>query len=324
MTTPATLRCIIAAPARGRLYQVPPGTYYVVLEGPSAREVNFNFDVAFLPPTAPPPGGGCGNPLELTLGTEATGTLTNLQDFVAVNECGCKESESERGCGSFLSDVVYSVDLDEPTDLQLQINGGSASIAYHLRSTCDDLATEQDCGAGTMSNTRLRNLNPGTYYLVLESAESSSFTVQVDPLPPTVPTEVEGNDTCSTAIDIPPEGGLFSGDTLDLFDQYQAETCDGTEFSNDAVFRLQLSGRSRVTATLQGPFDTVLYLYEDHGEGPAVCNGQEVACNDDGGPRNRSSMLDLILDAGTYYYVVDGFNTNNEGTYLFDVSISLP
>ena len=52
--------------------------------------------------------------------------------------------------------------------------------------------------------------------------------------------------------------------------------------------------------------------------------GEEVACNDDGGPRNRSSLLDLILDVGTYYYVVDGFNSNNEGTYLFDVSISLP
>ncbi len=323
-----TIRCISAAPSRGRLYQLPPGTYYVVLEGPSAREVNFNFDVAMLPPTAPPPGGGCSNPLDLELETKSQELLTNLQDFVAVTECGCKEEDSEerRSCGSFLSDIVYRIDIDEPTDLRLRIDGGAASIAYHLRSSCDDPATEQDCGAGTMIDTRLRNLAPGTYYLVLESAESSNFSVQIDPLQLTVPTEVTGNDTCASAIDIPPEGGLFSGNTLDLLDDYQAKagsTCNGTEQSNDAVFRLQLVERSRVTAALQAPFDTVLYMFADNGRGPQVCNGEENACNDDDGPRTRS-LLDSILEAGFYYYVVDGFNSSNEGPYLLDVSVSLP
>ena len=109
-----------------------------------------------------------------------------------------------------------------------------------------------------------------------------------------------------------------------MIDDYQAETCDGTEFSNDAVFRLLLHGRSRVTAMLQGPFDTVLYMFADKGRGPAACGGGENACNDDGGPGNRSSLLDHILESGTYYYVIDGFNSSNEGAYLFDVSVSLP
>jgi len=71
-------------------------------------------------------------------------------------------------------------------------------------------------------------------------------------------------------------------------------------------------------------FDTVLYRYADDGsDSPASsCRPDlELGCNDDGGQGNTNSLLDEELSAGTYYYVVDGFNIGNEGRYLLDVAI---
>jgi hypothetical protein len=313
------------APARARLYQLPAGTYYLILEGPASREVDFGLDVAFVDPTMPPPGDGCTNPLELPIETEIHGTLANRQDLVDL-ACGCDPSQQKQACNQFLPDVVYHVKVDAPTDLGVNINGGTALMIYGFRSTCDASGSQLACGDGTMIDGRVRNVQPGDYYMVLESpapaSDPASFTVSLDRLPRTVPTAATGNDTCASAIDIPDGGALFTGDTFGMLDDYQA-LCGGGAHSPDAAFRLVLAKRSRVTASLEATFDTVLYRFDDTGNGAASCRSKnEAACNDDGAQGNTNSMLSDLLDAGTYYYVVDGFNDNSQGSYLLDVTVA--
>ncbi|MFI5307910.1 MAG: hypothetical protein ACHQ53_11180 [Polyangiales bacterium] len=320
-----TLRCVSDDPARARLYQLPAGTYYVVLEGPPSREVDFSLEVAFVDPSAPPPGDGCSNPLELPLGMSVPGTLANRQDLLAVS-CGCGkgQAQSPGGCNQFLADVVYHVIADRPTDFGVRVDGGSALMVYDFRSTCDAQDTQLACGDGAMVNGRIRNLAPGDYYLVLESPspanDPASFTVEVDRLPRTVPVAVQGNETCATAYDVPSDGGLFSGDTLGMLDDYQA-SCGSGAHSPDAVYHLTLNSRSRVTASLEASFDTVLYRFT--GTSADACQSKmEAACNDDGAQGNTNSSLSETLQAGSYYYVVDGFNDNNAGRYLLDIAVA--
>ncbi len=323
---PATsVRCVSDAPARARLYQLPAGTYYVVLEGPTSREVDFSLDVAFLDPSSPPPGDGCGDPLELALGTQQADTLADRQDLVSV-VCGCSQTQSQQGCNQFLPDIVYHVHVDKPTDLGLHIDGGSALMVYDFRSDCADPSSQLACGDGAMVDGRLRNVQAGDYSLVLESPapanDPASFTVELDKLPRTVPVPVDGNDTCASAFDVPSDGGLFEGDTLGMIDDYQA-VCGGGSSSADAVFHLALTRRSRVTASLEASFDTVLYRYSDTGKGADSCQPKaEAACNDDSGQGSTNSALSEVLATGDYYYVVDGFNDSNSGKYLLDISVT--
>jgi hypothetical protein len=170
---------------------------------------------------------------------------------------------------------------------------------------------------------RIRNLTPGEYYLIVESPDSADFALTTETLPLTVPVAVSGNGLCATAFEIPPAGGLFSGDTLEALNDYEA-TCGAGAQSSDVAYRLELPTRSRVMASLDAGFDTVLYRFEDVGDGQASCSSRiESACNDDGGG-NTNSRLEETLDAGVYYYIVDGFSTNNRGAYTLEVEITAP
>jgi hypothetical protein len=66
----------------------------------------------------------------------------------------------------------------------------------------------------------------------------------------------------------------------------------------------------------------VLYRYQDEESmGALSCVPRfERICNDDAGPGNSTSLLDEELEAGTYYYIVDGFNQANDGTFVLEVT----
>jgi hypothetical protein len=222
-----------------------------------------------------------------------------------------------------LPDVVYRIDVEEPLDLGLRLNGGGSPMAYDLRSVCDSASAQLACAQGAaMIGDRIRNLQAGAHYLILESPDPANFTIELEALPRTVPVAVAGNDNCATAVEIPEQGGLFTGDTIDTLSDYMA-SCGNQAQSRDAAFRLQLSQPSIVNASLEAQFDTVLHRYEDTGEGAQSCDGgMPAACDDDGGPSGGDSLLSEMLDPGIYYYIVDGFNTDNHGKYLLEVSVT--
>jgi hypothetical protein len=310
----STLRCVSDSPAWARLFQLPANTYYIILESSPAREVDFSLNVAFLDPSEPPVGQSCDTPVDLLLDTETPGSLANHQDLVEVH-CGCSGGD----CNLFLPDIIYSVEVEEPSDLALHVEGGSSLFAYDFRSACDDIGSQLSCSRALGNGGRIRNLAPGSYYLVLESPGAGNFTILAERLPPSVPVPVTGNDTCGTATEIPVDGGLFSGNTLDTLDHYGA-LCGSGALGRDAVFRLNLTTRAEVSAIVDAPFDSVLFRYADLGAGAATCVSQaEAACDDGGGTQSR--LAAEILEPGAHYYVVDGVNSIDAGPYLFQVDV---
>lgn len=304
----SVLRCSSGAPAIGRVHLLEPGTYYIVVEGPSYAEVDFELDVEILEPTAPPEGDLCRNPIPLELGVPTSGTLLDRQDDVSTT------------CGFNARDVVYSFELEERRDVTIEVGEATTSFNASVRTECGDGATQLRCARGSPVRTRMRDLAAGTYYVVVESFLGTSFTITATDSEPVTPVEVTGNETCETAYDIPETGGLFSGDTTTFLDDLQA-TCGDQARSADAMFRLVLPARRRVTIDTGGStYDTVVHLHRDSGTGTCTSRA-DIACDDDSGD-GSASFIDRTLDAGTYFIVVDGRGMVSRGAYTLEVLVS--
>ncbi|MBN2695251.1 hypothetical protein JXR93_11375 [bacterium] len=136
-------------------------------------------------------------------------------------------------------------------------------------------------------------------------------------------------NSCSDEFTTITETGSYTGDTaLEGFSDDFRGSCTDTE-SNDTAFKLVLSKKSYVKLeTVIDPRDssfddTVLYILDS-------CAGNELACNDDLDPnslpnKSRLSRIETILEAGTYYIIVDGWSSNdgtNEGKFTLEVTIT--
>ncbi|MBN1652162.1 MAG: putative metal-binding motif-containing protein [Deltaproteobacteria bacterium] len=312
----STVECVTGEPAVTRIHQLDPGTYYVILEGPSYQEIDFEINLAFEDPTPPPLGDDCSDPAPLSLSKVVGDTLIGKSDKVATS------------CGFYFKEMVYRFEIEQPSDVGLRIDGGDAPITATLSTRCGDRESELSCISNAPAVKRFRNLQPDVYYLVVESIKSTNFVLIAERLPLTLPTEVSGNERCEDAFAIPPTGGLFAGDTSRMTNDYVATKCGGNPRSNDAVFSLSLSETKRVKvqldAAFESVFDTVLYRFIGSGDGAGECeSGQESACDDDGGS-GTNSQLDELLQAGDHYYVVDGLGLDNEGEYILNVEVSDP
>jgi hypothetical protein len=309
----ATVRgCRSAEPALTRLHKLPAGHYIIALEGPTSREVNYALEVAILDPTDPPAGDGCGNSMQLTAGTPMQVSLAD------------KQAEVKSSCESNGPDAVFKLDLDSARDVVIRVDAEDTQLAVAaLQSTCGDVNSERGCRKGGPLETRLRNVDPGEYYVVVDSPNAAAVTVQVETYPPTPTTPASGNDNCMSAQLIPETGGIFSGDTRDLLADYVA-SCGAGAASKDAVFKLVLTTRRHVVARLDSGFDGVLHRMRDDRTGPDVCKdvvSDNCSVHTGGG---TGALLDEVLSAGTYYYVVDGYRDFNAGYYQLDVAVGLP
>lgn len=306
-STVGSLRCTAGAPADGTLHQLPAGTYFILIEGPSYVEVDYTLNVVVGPSTPRVMGDLCTNPIELTIGTPYTGTMSGSEDDIVTS------------CGYNYRDLVHHFTLPATSDVSIDVDAGLQYVNASIRTTCDSAATQVRCPTGAPISSHSRALPAGEYYVVLEGARAGSYTLTVTATtPPTVPMPATTNDNCGNPVIIPATGGYWTGDTTSMVDDYDPTTCGTGAPANDVAFRLDLAARSRVTATTEGSsFDTVLYRMT------GTCrSGMETRCDDDGGGGGGSSQLSETLEPGTYFYVVDGFSTGYQGPYEFQVFIS--
>jgi hypothetical protein len=79
---------------------------------------------------------------------------------------------------------------------------------------------------------------------------------------------------------------------------------------------VDLAAPATVRASTEGSaFDTVLHHHQ------GTCQSTfEVGCDDDGGPAG-TSVLVRSLQAGTHYFVVDGFGGASSGAYVLELVI---
>ncbi len=120
---------------------------------------------------------------------------------------------------------------------------------------------------------------------------------------------------------LPLSVGTVAGNTR-RGESEHAGGCGNSE-SKEVVYKLDVARRQRVTIDVDPSFDSVLYLRKDDCEEKDA----EVACNDDvssGSKRNsstRGSRIDEVLEPGTYYVFVDGYNSE-VGTYRMNVQMA--
>ncbi|MFK7991795.1 MAG: MopE-related protein [Sandaracinaceae bacterium] len=300
------LNCNFGSPATGLVRQLPAGTYFIALEGPASREVDFDMDVTFSAATTPPAGESCENAIPLVAGAEASGSFADFQNDLATS------------CGIAYRDVVYSFELTEAADIDLSLDTGNRAVLA-LRTDCADGETPSQirCNAATPSRIRARNLTAGTYFVVAENTTTSAYTLNLTTTsPPTVPEAVTGNNNCGGAHVIPETGGLFSGDTSALTNTYLA-SCGGSATSNDAAFRLELTARSRVQLDTQdSAYNTVLHVHRG-----SCTSAGDLYCDDNSGD-GASALIDRDLDPGVYFVIVDGFGSSSTGAYLLEVTVT--
>lgn len=307
----ASRLCDATPPTRSRLHQLPKGRHIVVVSGPPSREVAFTLDVAILPPTPEPPGDTCDHPLAIELGEKLQVLLADKQDDV------------QASCQRFGADAVLSLRVARTMDLAVDLDSGDALAVFALQRGCGEANTELACRAGAPLSTRIRNVSPGDYFLVIEAPAAAVATLQVTKLPASEPIVVAGNGACETAFELPTAGGLFVGDTRGELDDYAA-TCGSGAHSSDVAYRLVLSEAKHVVLRADAEFDSVLYRLREDASGDRACDdSQAIACDDDSGP-GAQAEIDEQLDPGTYYYVLDGFGEDSAGRYQLELDITEP
>jgi hypothetical protein len=230
-----------------------------------------------------------------------------------------------RGCLPGGVDAVYALEVDEPSDVLLierlaEDQRGSINL-FELPCTDEDRIT---CTVSNLSPLRAaaHNVQPGSYPVVIESSAATAVTALALRRPAQPPTVVAFADTCEDAIEIPPEGGFFQGNTANVEADYDAG-CDlqaqGEGGAPEQMLKLVLPEEKRVVMDMLGSsYETLLAVRK----GPN-CPGEQVANACSAGVNSARSYLDLTLPAGEYFVQVDGF-AREEGAWFLDVYLVDP
>lgn len=246
-------------------------------------------------------------------GTFTGNTLTGANDYQATNSC--------TGFASTGPDLVYRLSLQAGDRLQasLQPTNGSWDTVLYLLTGCADVAASCLTGQdnGNPEEIDYTVLTTGDYFLVVDGfgggGGSYSLAVNIGAAP-------IGNDLCQGATMVG-SGGSFSGDTRNASHQYTPIAsgfggCTGYPATgNDVVYQVTLAAGERLQASLDATWDSALYLVRDCAMPGASC----VAGQDNGNPE----QIDFTAaQAGTYFLIVDGYNSAARGTYGLTVSVS--
>jgi hypothetical protein len=304
------LRCAIGDPVQSRFYALAAGNYVLVVEGPATREVAFSLNVVSSAPTPAPEGDACSEPGIVMAGQGVRPTLGDKTDDVSTS------------CGLGGADAVFRLRVVRATDLEIEVDADDEVASVALQRSCGEADSEVTCERGARLQTRVRDVAPGDYYVVVDAPGAQAFTLDIDELPRTQPVNVAGNDGCGNAFEIPESGGLFRGDTRELFDRYEGY-CSGGGPANDASFRLVLTQPRRVQMRVEATFDAVLYRYGSDDTSAACDDATAASCDDDSGAGGQPE-LDEVLAAGTHYYIVDAWSAGYAGGFVLDVNVTDP
>src|SRR5262249_50760300 len=124
------VRCTGGQPLSTTIHSLPAGDWFLILEGPSYREVDYTLDVTFSAATPAPPGDACDDPITLVASTPTAGTLGDKQDDIVTT------------CGYNYDDAVYTFTLAANADVNVAVDSGTRYFDVSLRSTCDMSSSE--------------------------------------------------------------------------------------------------------------------------------------------------------------------------------------
>jgi hypothetical protein len=305
----SSLRCVNGSRVTLRRNSLPPGSYWVVVQGNS---VDFSIEYTTEGPTPIPANDVCTGATDVpAAGGTVSGSLLDTSNHYSPL---CSS-------GAAYADVFYRLVLTEPKKVTISLNlplTGWDSYSYlALNTTCGDSRTELACGAGDYwsgtSPTIVRNfLDAGTYYIAVDSNVEADFTLNVRFDPPIVP---PANDRCGGAIDIT-GGGWFVGTMVDTYRDYPPGC--STELFADVVYSFTTTAPQDVTLRVTPLGADARYVVALR----TTCTdgATEVGCR----AGNPAELIRRSLAAGTYYVIVSGDALGAGPRFLFEASFGPP
>ena len=282
-----------------------PGSYAVFADS-SDRQATGRFTVAMeMSPgqgtgTA---GDGCGDAVRL--GRDET--TVSGDTFLAHDDVG------GRCGGAGAADVVYRVDLAKRARVSAHFNGEEGKHVFLLTRACGDKSTEITCGE-TLDET----LAAGSYSLAVDGATPDGlgkfeFDWRVR--------DVGGQESACRGAASLRDGQTVTGNTTGGGDNFST-SCAGREdgqASPDRVYKIVVAARSKVKLSLQTlGWDGVIALRRSCID---ASRASELACNNDTDDIHHAG-IETALEPGTYYVVVDGHASGNEGQFRLGYNVT--
>jgi hypothetical protein len=306
------LRCSAAGSPPLFARALGPGTY--VLTVAASSPIDASVEVSVSPPTATPADQTCTAPPAIAENARLHFDLSN------------HESAIDDRCSPGRPDAAYDLLLTSASDVLLidrfpQTEVGAVSLDTAPCTAADRLACDRESTGP--ARTAKRNVPAGHYRVVVADDLGLQGTVDALVRPTVAPTilPAAGADTCAQAVDAS-GGGFFTGDTSTAHADY-SNGCDAPTSppggAPDQVLSLTLAQPQRVVLDMEGStYSTIL----DVRQGPA-CPGAPIDRGCYVGFSGQRSFLDLELQAGQYWIIVDGYQ-QAMGPWDLDVRVLSP
>jgi hypothetical protein len=258
-------------------------------------------------------GDGCGDAVALGGGA---GGMSNPSNATAGDTFTARDDVAGSCGGSGAADVVYRLDVARRSRFRAALQDEEAPHVLVAWRRCGDRASEVGCGPQLDEVLAL-----GTYFVGVDGATSASlgrFELQwvLQDLGPQ-------SATCASAP-LLTQGRIAGGTTVGAGDRF-ATSCgtphDIAPSGPDRVFRISLASRAkvRVEVTATG-FEALLALRKSCGDAVRASGSVELACSNDADGTKRTS-IETMLEAGTYWVVVDGQSPNDQGAFALKYTV---
>ena len=207
------------------------------------------------------------------------------------------------------ADVVYRLELPRRLRVSATFASQEGTHVMSLQKSCGDKTTEIACAEG-LDET----LSAGTYFLSVDGKEKTDFgKFKLDWKVRDVGLQ---EAACHGAATISP-GQTVSGSTRNGANKFTT-SCGGrgdAQASPDSVYRVIVGARQHVRFQLTTPMhDGVISIRKACIDPPHAVNTGDLQCNVRGEDTHHT-RLDLNLDPGAYYVIVDGQGQNQAGPF---------
>jgi hypothetical protein len=290
------LACNQAAQAHVFARALPAGTYYLALSATAPSDIELLLEL--LPPSTPPADETC-----------TSGALLVPNQTLDVPLAGHTD-DHKLGCIAGAVDAAYTFDITQDSDVLVvarSSDNDTAAVAI-ANAPCTSSQNVIECASSTQSPVRagVHKLAAGSYRAVVESMNGAPTFLTAFTRPKTAPILVAFADTCDQAVNIPPQGGFFQGNTANVNADYAAGCDLGGQSPGggpDQMLKLTLAAKKRVILDMKGStYNTLLTVRK-----ASSCPGPQVELACAAGYANDRSYLDVTLDPGSYYVQIDGY-----------------
>jgi hypothetical protein len=207
-------------------------------------------------------------------------------------------------------DLAATFTLEEARQVEVTVAGeaGAQAFAVLYEGECLE-ETEIVCRSGFPANFTRRNLEAGTYFILISATRRGPVDLTVtysDPIEP------PPNGTCEGALDVS-AGGLFSGDFTEVTDDYTLGCNTGEA---DLVYAFTTTEAQDVVIDASSVRTTDIVGWEVR----AVCDDADSAlrCSN----RQGSGRI-YSLPAGTYSLIIEN-PTGSEAGFNLNVAFEAP